>query len=306
MAEFQNATQVEQFANFVKTHLDVLFEDELPQHPKLYPVWLKEEKAKKYVKTQQLITGLGAMPSKDVGGAFTVDRPYKGTEKTFKITTWGVATVFEYELTRWDQWDVFGDMTKEMAKSAIDRCNISAYAILNNGFSTSNSLYTVYNSEALFSTSHSLVTGGTTSNAGTSNPAISYTSIQDAVSDYAMLQNERGRYVRPIPKTIVVYPTKRWVADTLVNSTLRPTTTDNDKNTLSSYGIHDSPYLTSTTAWFLMGKPGGWGCFEIGDAPKTRSDFDHSTLNMVQSCYLSFRVEVYHYQGTWGSDGTGS
>jgi hypothetical protein len=164
----------------------------------------------------------------------------------------------------------------------------------------------VYNSEALFSTSHALVTGGTTSNAGTSNPALAYTALQDAVSDYALLQNERGRYVRPVPKTLIVYPTKEWVANTLLQSSLRPGTTDNDTNTLNSYKVHSSPYLSSTTAWFLMGKPGDWGCFEVGDAPKTRSDFDHSTLNMVQSCYQSFRVEVYHYQGTWGSDGTGS
>jgi len=43
----------------------------------------------------------------------------------------------------------------------------------------------------------------------------------------------------------------------------------------------------------------------VGDEPMFRKDFDHSTWNSVMSCYTSKRVDVLHYQGTYGSLGTG-
>src|SRR5688572_6224940 len=192
------------------------------------------------------------MPSKGLGEAITTDKPYISSKKEFTIKPYALGFVAEYELIRWDKYAIFGDMTRELTKSAVDRCNILAASIFNNGFSTADPVYTVYNSEALFSTSHALLGGGTISNRSSSDAALSYLALQTARTAFATLKNERGLFVGSKPQNLLVHPTKRWQADTLIQSEKVPGTANNDKNVLPSFSINDNPYLTSNDAWFLL------------------------------------------------------
>lgn len=314
MPQFSNAMQAEEFSDFLVDHLDWVFEDDLPRHDKLFDAWLPMASGGQWKEEGIVITSFGAMPPKNVGGAFTVDQFYKSSQKTFTTQTWGLATLIEYELVRHDQYDIFGSVTalgRELAKSAVDRCNILAYAILNNFFSTSDSRFTVYNGEALGDTTHALLGGGTTSNRSSTNAALSYTSLQAGRTQFMKQQNERGIYVRLAPECLTVDPSNEFYAQTLIQSSLRPGTANNDKNVMPKYKVHgDSPYLTSLTAWFLTAAKSNLKRrsmrFRQIDEPKRRSDFDASTWNTVVTCYQANRVEVLHYQGTYGSDGTGS
>jgi hypothetical protein len=309
--QFANAAQAEEFSDFLKSGLDDVFEDDLPTHDKLYRPWLQETSADEYKEDAIVVTGLGTMPEKLVGQSITVDKPYKSSTKVYTLRTWAIGYVAEYELTRWDLYGIFNEMESEMARSAVDRCNIQATAILNNAFSTANAVYTTYSGEALGSATHALLGGGTTTNRSATDAALSYAALQEARSDFMTMKNERGIYIRLRPKNLVVHPDNEWWAQTLMKSSLRPETADNDANVIKGDWkvVGDNPYLTAADAWFMTcGKKqlARSMRFRIGDKPKTRHDFDHSTWNSVRSCYQSNRVEVIHYQGLWTSQGDGA
>lgn len=311
MPVFANATQAEEFSDFLKSGLDDIFRDSLPRHDKLYRSWLSETSADEWKEDAIVVTGLGAMPTKPVGGNFVVDKPYKSSTKVYTMDTWGLAYVAEYELQRWDLYAVFNKMEGELAKSAIDRCNIQATAILNNAFSTTNSVYTTYAGEALAATDHALLGGGTTSNRSQSDAALSYSALQEARTAFMTMKNERGLYVRLVPKALICHPANEWWAQTLMKSSGRPETADNDTNVIKGefQVIGNNPYLTSEDAWYIVSSKDTLAKamrFRIGDKPSTRHDFDHSTWNTVRSCYQSNRVEVVHYQGFWASQGDGA
>ena len=314
MAQYSNAMQAEQFSAYLVDHLDWVLEDDLPKHEKLFKAWLPSMSGGQWREEGIVLTGFGAMPAKNVGGAITSDQFITSDQKTFNTQTWGLGCVIEYELVRHDQYNIWGgDLSRELAKSAIDRCNILAYAILNNAFSTSDARFTIYNGEVLITNSHALLGGGTLSNEVASNPALSYQALQTARTMFMTQQNERGIYVRLKPECLIVEPTNEFYARTLMRSALKPGTANNDVNTFkeSGYRVHgNSPYLTSTTAWFLCASKAVLkqrSCrFRELDKPASRSDFDASTWNTVYTVYMANRVETLHYQGMVGSDGTGS
>jgi len=304
MPIFANVAQATEFSNLLELGLSDVFEDSLPTHPKLYTSWLAVKQAKEWIEDELIVTGFGAMPAKDIGGVIVTDKPYISSPKDFTLKPFALGFTAEYELTRWDKYGIFGDMTKELTRSAVDRCNILGHSILNNGFSTSDPNYTVYNGEALFSNAHALLGGGTTKNRPDSDVSLSYLALQQARIDLNLLKNERGLYVKTSPQNLVVHPAKEWIAETLVNSAKRPGTADNDKNTLPSWKIGCSPYLTSEEAFFVLaGKDQLRIRFKTGDNPMFRKDFDASTWNSVFSVYQSIGIAVLHYQGTWGSTG---
>lgn len=312
MPQFSNAMQAEEFSSLLVTHLDWVFEDNLPKHDKVFKAWLPAVSGGEWRHEGVVTTGFGAMPAKNVGGEIGIDKFFISSEKTFNTQTWGLGCVIEYEAIRHDQYNILsGDLARELSKSAVDRCNILAYAILNNAFVTTDSRFTIYNGEAICSTSHALLGGGTLSNRVASNPALTYTSLQTGRTMFMTMQNERGIYVNLKPECLIVEPTNEYYAQTLMQSALRPGTANNDKNVLPKYRVHgDSPYLSSTTAWFLCAAKSilkQRSCrFRELDKPGTRSDFEARTWNTVFTAYTSNRVEVLHYQGIVGSDGTGS
>lgn len=304
--QFANVAQASEFSDLLEVGLSDVYEDSLPTHPKLYAKWLAVKKAKEFVEDELVVTGFGPMPAKDIGGVILTDKPYISSPKDFTLQPFALGFVAEYELIRWDKYDVFGDMTRELARSAVDRCNILAHSPFNFGFSTADPTYTVYNGEPLFSNAHVLLGGGTTKNRPDSDVALSYLALQQARVDLSLLKNERGLFVRTTPKNLLVHPAKEWIAETLIHSTKRPGTADNDKNTLPSFSINATPYLLSEEAFFLLAEKGQLRVrFRVGDEPMFRKDFDLSTWNSVFSSYQSIGIAVLHYQGTWGSTGGG-
>ena len=304
MPSFTNAHQLSEWSDYVQIGLRQVFEDTLPQQPKLYGPWLKEVQAKDWIENKVVNTGLGAMPTKEIGGEFHTDKKINSTKVAFELAAYGLATVMEYELVQWDKYDVFTEMTKELAKAAIDRLNIIGYSVLNNGFGTTTN-YTIYNGEAIFNTAHVRLDGGAWKNRPTTDTSLSYLALQQAKIDLATLVNERGRYLRVTGKQLIVHPANRWVAETLIKSTLRPGTANNDANTIQGeFEIHDSPFLTDEENFFVwgnksdvqielrLGKDGG---------PVFRQYADPRSWNVIQQAYMSVGLAVLHSQGAWGS-----
>lgn len=295
-----------EFSNAFTLGLTKVHKDAVKRQTKDYAVWLREEQAKHLFDTEWGVSGLGVMPEKEIGGVVETDKIYNGPQKTFTLTPYALAIVIQYEAMRWDLYSVFPDLMKQLAKSATDRYNLVAYSVLLNSFSTADPTYTTFQGEALFTDSHTRLDGGTWSNAGT--VGLSYLGFQEARVELRKTVDERGRFMTDVnPTLLITSPDQEWIAETVLQSTGRPGTADNDKNTLANknYRIKTSPYVTNQTYWWLWDKNAVQINMRLGDPPMFESDSDFRSMNRVGRAYCSFGLRVWDSKGAWASTGGG-
>jgi hypothetical protein len=297
------------FAALVEVGLSNVFDESIKTHPLLYKGWLATKPMKEWIEDENLVSGFGAMPEKGIGTAFQTDIPEIAPIKKYTGIAYGLAFVIEHELMRWDKYGIFKPITRKLAWSGQDRKNITAYAILNNSFSTADAKYTTYAGEALCSTAHVLLRGGTAKNRATAPTALSYLGMQEALTDFQLMTNEDGLFIMISPDTLICPPALEWVGETLLGSATRPDNANRSKNTLSGKvkGPHCAPYLTSATAWWLVCSKAFLKehsmSFHMGEDLMLRRDYERSTWNLTFQMYGSWRIGVYHWYGLWGTTG---
>lgn len=293
------------FQEFFALGLTEVYEDTLKQHERTYPFFLKEETAKRWFDTDTSVSGLGAMPEKGIGDPISTDRRLKGISKQYELQAYALGTIIEYEAMRWEQYGIFDGLPEELAKSAMDRYNIVGHSYLNNSFVPPSSMYQTYRSEDLVTTAHTRMDGGAWSNESTDSIGLSYLGIQQAKIDIGLTVNERGRYIKLTPTKLVCSLQQRWIADTVIKSQWRPDNANQNVNTVKGeFEIYSSPYLTSTTAWWMMVNPKEIRVkMRLGDKPTLKRDTDIRNWAMVMTSYCSFALACYDSRGLWGSLG---
>ena len=142
---------------------------------------------------------------------------------------------------------------------------VKAASVLNNGY---NAAYAGGDGQALFSTAHPLVNGGTNANTFTTPADLNETSLEAAVIQIAAWTDERGLLIAARPKKLIVPPALMFVATRLLETELRVGTNNNDINAIKNNGAIPEGYtvnhfLTSTNTWFLTTDvPNGMKHFE--------------------------------------------
>lgn len=292
-----------QYAEAFSLGLTDVFKDELKVHPRSYTRFLQEETAEHFYDTDWSVSGLGAMPQKNVGASFSTDAIIKSATKQYGMTPYGMACIVEYEAMRWDLYGVFKGLPEEMARSMADRYNIVGHSILNNSFSAPSSTYQIYSGENMISTSHTRLDGGSWSNQSSSNTGLSYLGIQEGITSFDNLVNQRGRYIMWQAKTVICNVAQRWIAETILGSQYNPDNANMQKNTLSGLDVYASPYITSTTAWWLSGAPKQTKIkMRLGDKPTPDKDIDIRNKALVFTVYASFDLGVFDSRGLYGSN----
>ena len=293
------------FSNAFTLGLSKVHKDNVMKMPRDYKDWLREERAKHFYDTEWSVSGLGVMPTKEIGGSIDTDKIYSGPTKQYSLQPYALAVIIQYEAMRWDLYDVFKDLMKELAASAITRYNLVAYSALLNSFSSSDSTYLTYQSEVLFTDSHTRLDGGTWSNAGT--VGLSYLGFQEARIELRKTVNERGIFMVDVnPTKVITSPDQEWIAETVLQSTGRPGTADNDTNTLRNkgYSVKTSPYVTNASYWWLWDKNVKMA-MRLGDDPFLTEDWDIRSMDRIGTAYCSFALGIFDSKGCWGSSGGG-
>ena len=158
---------------------------------------------------------------------------------------------------------------------------IKAASILNNAFSTS---YPVGDSAALCSSSHPSLSGNQRNLLSTAAD-LNETSLEQMLIDIAGMTDERGLKIAVRGMKLVIPKELQFIAERVMNSNLRPGTSDNDVNATKSMGmIPDGAvvnhFLTDTDAFFIKSDaPNGFKMFER-TAIKTAMEGDFDTGNM--------------------------
>lgn len=307
MAGEGNVIRFSEKQSLFQKGLSTVYHNTLKVLKSQYTDWLTETTMEEWYTTVLGHSGLGIMQEKAMGASISRDRIYYGEPKTFTGKAYALALAVQYEVIRWDLYGVFKPVTKELARTAVQRYDLVAYGLPNNAFVTTNSNYTDYRGEAFCAVTHTRMDGGTWKNRPTTDIGLSMTGIQTATTDLKKTVNDRGQYLQEMmPSILMVAVENEWLANTLTKSPHNPDNANMQYNNVSRYGLssHVTPLITTTTNWFLIvDKANTKIAMAKGDDPDLIKDSEPNSRNMLFTSYCSFRMEVYEGRGWYGSTG---
>ncbi len=258
------------------------------------------------VKDQQ-VAGLGAVPSKTEGQAFVLDAPVMENNLSVSVTEFGLAVEFTYPAWEDEQYGVFRDMAKELARSGRNREELVGWGPWNGAFSAP-AAGNSFDALSLCNTAHTAVAnpGVTQANRPSPDVGFSVTGIQGSILRFHTMNNDRGLPQVMFPKKFILTPTNLFAAREILGSTNKPFTADNEINSLQpeDFTFMISHYITTTTNWWLVADQGehdvnfGWRTHVILD-----SFDDPWTKNAVFTIYFRIVAWFGDWRGVDGSTG---
>lgn len=275
---------------------------------RMYP--MQRERLFQVVNTDRDIvqdTEMGDLPGMieiPEGTDYTFVAPRPGWNKTYIPKKFGLGFSISREMVDDAKWSVIGQMVADLARSASYSQEQSAMDIFNNGFTSTN---VGGAGLPLFSAAQTLPSGLTFRNRPTTDVDLSQSALDAALVDYSTLQiSDSGKILSARPRFLVVAPANERYAKELVQSALKPDTSDNNINAFRDDNLQVlvSPLLTDPDAWFLAGAPGETG-LKLIKRQGIRTQSDESFVNDAILYKTSYRETIgfSHGYGVWGSPG---
>jgi hypothetical protein len=286
--------------------LNALFGMEYKRYGEEHKEIYEQESSERSFEEETKLSGFSAAPVKNEGSAIAYDNAQEAWTARYNHETIAMGFSITEEAMEDNLYDsLSARYTKALARGMAYTKQVKAAAILNNGFSGSS----VYgDGQALFSTAHPLVSGGTNSNRPSTAADLNETSLEAAVIQIAGWTDERGLLIAAKPRKLIVPPALQFVATRLLETSLRVGTTDNDINALKNNGSIPEGYainhfLTDTNAWFLMTDvPNGLKHF-VRVPLATSMDTDFDTGNNRYKARERYSFGVSDPLGAYGSPG---
>ena len=172
--------------------------------------------------------------------------------------------------------------TRALARSTAHTKQVKAAATLNNAF---NSSFTGGDGKELCATDHPLAQGGTFRNEPSTAADLNETSLENSLIDISTFVDERNLIIALRGMKLIIPPQLQFVAERLLESTLRTGTSNNDINAVKSMGKLPEGYtvnhfLTDPDAFFIKtDAPNGFKHFERSPmATNMEADFDTGNM----------------------------
>ena len=274
------------------------YEDE---HVEIYDM----ESSSRSFEEEVKLSGFAAAPVKQEGNAISYDNAQEHFTSRYNHETIALGFALTEEAMEDNLYDSLSSRyTKALARAMAYTKQVKAAFPLNNGFSSS---YQTGDGVNLFSNSHPLVTGGVNDNLVAAD--LNETSLEAATIQIAAWTDERGLLIAARPMKLVVPPALMFVAKRILDSPLRPGTSDNDLNALREMGTVPggyciNHYLTDTNGWFLKTDcPNGAKMF-TRVAMQTGMDGDFDTGNVRYKARERYSFGFSDPLGMLGSSGS--
>ena len=249
------------------------------QHAEIYT----NETSDRAFEEEVMLSGFGNAPTKSEGAGVSFDVANEAFTARYTHETVALAFALTEEAIEDNLYDRLGARyTKALARSMAHTKQIKAAAVLNNAFSSS---FTGGDGVELCATNHPLSGGGTFANEPSTAADLNETSLEDALISISTFVDERNMIVAMRGMKLIVPPQLQFIADRLLESTLRPGTADNDVNAHQNMGMLPQGYtinhfLTDTDAFFIKtDAPNGFKMFERSPL-STSMEADFDTGNM--------------------------
>ena len=273
------------------------------EHKEIY----ETEKSERSFEEETKLSGFSAAPVKNEGSAIAYDNAQEAFTARYNHETIALGFSLTEEAIEDNLYDsLSARYTKALARAMAYTKQVKAAAVINNGF---NSTYVGGDGQSLFSTSHSLVSGGTNSNTAATPVDLNETSLEAAVIQIAAWTDERGLLIAAKPKKLVIPPALMFVATRLLETKLRVGTNNNDISAINNNGTIPEGYtvnhfLTDTNAWFLLTDvPNGLKHFERTPLQNSM-DGDFDTGNVRYKSRERYSFGWSDPLGAWGSAGS--
>ena len=240
--------------------------------------------------------GLGLYPEKPEGEAISYEEFIQGPTKRWYHKTYGLGIRITEEMIEDSLYpDVpteMGDMSKELGRSQRETMEVLVHDVYNGATKTAG------DAVAIFSASHIRLGGGLWSNLVATPSSLAATSLRAAIQQMENTTDDRQRVQIVKPTTLLVPPALEWTARELLNSAYDPESAQNAVNPIQTRNLKliVDPYLTSSTAWFLLADKNPVICFQRRK-PKFEQDGDFNTGDALFKSTFRTSVEVNHPMG---------
>ena len=295
-----------QLAKELEPGLNALFGLEYDRYENEHAEIFEEESSDRAFEEEVMLGGFSTAPVKGEGAAINFDDAQETYTARYTHETIALAFALTEEAVEDNLYDRLATRyTKALARSMNHTKQVKAANVLNNGF---NNNFTGGDGVELFSTAHPLAYGGTFANEPTTDADLNEASLENALIDISNFVDERNLIVALNGRNLVGPSQLRFVADRILESTLRVGTADNDINAIRNTSAVPEVYvvnhfLTDPDAWFVLtDAPNGLKHFERSPL-RTAMEGDFNTGNMRYKARERYSFGWSDPRGIYGSKG---
>jgi len=270
-----------QLAKELEPGLNALFGMEYARYENEAAEIFEQESSDRAFEEEVMLVGFGEAAVKAEGAGVGFDTAQESFTARYTHETIALAFSLTEEAVEDNLYDTLSARyTKSLARSMAYTKQVKGANILNNAFSTAGG-----DGVSLVNATHPTALGGNWSNRNATDADLNETSLESAMISIAGFIDERGLKVAMKARKLFIPVNTQFVADRLLNSTLRVGTADNDINAIKNMGILPdgytvNHYLTDTDAWFIKTDcPNGLKHF-VRAALSTGMEGDFDTGNM--------------------------
>ena len=249
------------------------------EHAEIYDT----ESSDRAFEEEVMLVGFGNAQTKAEGAGVAFDNASEAYTARYTHETISLAFALTEEAMEDNLYDRLGARyTRALARSMAHTKQVKAAATLNNAFDSN---FTGGDGKELCATDHPLAGGGTFRNEPSTAADLNETSLENALIDISTFVDERNLIIALRGTKLIVPPQLQFVADRLLESTLRVGTADNDVNAIRNMGMLPEGYttnhfLTDPDAFFIKtDAPNGFKHFERSPM-RTNMEADFDTGNM--------------------------
>ena len=259
------------------------------QHAEIYDT----ESSDRAFEEEVMLVGFGNAQTKAEGAGVSFDSASEAFTARYNHETIALAFALTEEAMEDNLYDRLGARyTRALARSMSLTKQVKAAAILNNAFDSN---FAGGDGKELCATDHPLAGGGTFRNELATAADLNETSLENSLIDISTFVDERNMIIA-LRGTKLIVPTQlQFVADRLLESTLRTGTADNDVNAINNMGMLPEGYvvnnfLTDPDAFFIKtDTPNGFKHFERTPmSTGMEADFDSGNMRFKARERYSF------------------
>lgn len=250
------------------------------------------------------VVGLGLATKKNQGAPLDMDDMSQHFVAQYRVDTYGLAirvTMEAVEDNLYKDKIMYGG--KLLGRSYRETEQIVGHNVLNNAF---NSAFVYGDGVSLVNSAHPFKSGGTWSNQLSAPTNLSQAAIQDLLIQISDLEDDKGLKINVKPVSLHVPTSYQFLANEIVNSTLRSDTANNAVNVVNGIfpmGVKVHTRFTSSTAWFIKTDVDtGLVCYEK-KAPEIDGDNEFYTKDLLFSIVGRYAYGVTDPRAIFGTAG---
>ena len=294
-----------QLAKELEPGLNALFGMEYSRYENEHAEIFDQETSDRAFEEEVMLVGFGEAAVKQEGSAVQMDTAQESFTSRYTHETIALGFSLTEEAVEDNLYDTLSARyTRSLARSMAYTKQTKAANILNNAFSTAGG-----DGVSLVNTAHPTALGGTFSNRSSTDADLNETSLEQAMIDIAGFIDERGLKIAMQGRKLIIPVNIQFVADRILESTLRVGTSDNDINALRNMGMLPdgyviNHYLTDTDAYFIKtDAPNGFKHF-VRAALTTGMEGDFDTGNMRYKARERYSFGFSDPRCVFGSQGS--